>query len=457
MNAAPDRLGPTPYRTTRLLIWSYFWLLLFEGAIRKWLVPGLAGPLVIVRDPVAVAIYAVAMKEGCFPRGRFAPMVFALAALCGIASAIILPEALAITLYGLRANFLHLPLVLVLPMVLTPRDLRRVGLWTLWVAPFMALLVYDQFMSPADAWINRGAGEGATQIESAYEKIRPAGTFSYSTGLISYLTLLGGFLFYGYLKRGTFPRWLLYAGAPALFLMVALSGSRAVLSAMTVLIGAIVLIAVVLPHARSGSFKVILVLLAVYTVTSSWTAVQQGYDVLNFRLEGGGGVKEGLVDRYVESLLPVHALVAAPWFGYGLGLGTNAAVSMLGYDRVFLLAENEWERVIMESGPFLGVAYILLRMGVVWQMGAAALARLPKGETLALLLFAAFALPMLNGQFAQPAALGFAVFGAGLCLAACRGENDPAAPPSPTAPPPSAPPKWRVRSRSRYSEKLHGS
>ena len=32
------------------LVWAYFWLLLFEGALRKWLVPGLSSALLIVRD-----------------------------------------------------------------------------------------------------------------------------------------------------------------------------------------------------------------------------------------------------------------------------------------------------------------------------------------------------------------------------------------------------------------------
>ena len=36
----------------RLLIWAYLWLLLFEGAIRKWIAPGLDAPLLVIRDPI---------------------------------------------------------------------------------------------------------------------------------------------------------------------------------------------------------------------------------------------------------------------------------------------------------------------------------------------------------------------------------------------------------------------
>src|SRR3954465_6259580 len=34
-------------------IWIYFLLWIFEGALRRWVLPSLATPLLIVRDPVA--------------------------------------------------------------------------------------------------------------------------------------------------------------------------------------------------------------------------------------------------------------------------------------------------------------------------------------------------------------------------------------------------------------------
>ncbi len=49
-------------RNIRRLIWLYFWLLLFEGALRKWVAPQLANPLLIIRDPVVLLIYALALQ-----------------------------------------------------------------------------------------------------------------------------------------------------------------------------------------------------------------------------------------------------------------------------------------------------------------------------------------------------------------------------------------------------------
>ena len=46
------------------LIWLYFILLLFEGALRKWFLPGLSQGLLIVRDPIAIWIYYTAYNKG---------------------------------------------------------------------------------------------------------------------------------------------------------------------------------------------------------------------------------------------------------------------------------------------------------------------------------------------------------------------------------------------------------
>src|SRR5580700_3569286 len=99
-----------PLRPLRRLIWLYFWLLLFEGVLRKWLLPGLSGPLLIVRDPVALAIYALALRHGVFPRSGLVWWTAALAALCFAASFAGLGN-LKVTLFGMRADFLHLPLI----------------------------------------------------------------------------------------------------------------------------------------------------------------------------------------------------------------------------------------------------------------------------------------------------------------------------------------------------------
>src|SRR5260370_29877687 len=50
------------------LIWLYFWLLLVEGALRKWALPRFSNPLLLIRYPVMLGIYFYAIKSQVFPR-----------------------------------------------------------------------------------------------------------------------------------------------------------------------------------------------------------------------------------------------------------------------------------------------------------------------------------------------------------------------------------------------------
>src|SRR5947207_10829463 len=58
-------------RNTRWLIYLYLFLLIIEGALRKWMVPQFSSPLLLVPDPVVLAIYFLPWRAHIFPRNRF--------------------------------------------------------------------------------------------------------------------------------------------------------------------------------------------------------------------------------------------------------------------------------------------------------------------------------------------------------------------------------------------------
>ncbi|HEX8898125.1 MAG TPA: hypothetical protein VF751_05465, partial [Chthoniobacterales bacterium] len=120
---------------------------------------------------------------------------------------------------------------------------------------------------------------------------------------------------------------------------------------------------------------------------------------------------------------------------------------------LFLLTEGEWGRVVLESGPILGVAYLLWRTLLTFNLGVFSYRQLKRGEMLPLLLYASGFLGLLNGQFGQPTNLGFAVFICGLCLAA----GNIVTPSDPEPPPDQGPVRRRIARRSRYAEQLHGA
>ena len=138
-------------RHLKWLIWTYFWLLILEGALRKWVVPQLSNPLLIVRDPVVVAIYILAIRARVFPGGAWIWSLGIIGALCfGITILQLFPyispkQIALVDLFGFRSNFLHLPLIFVMGRVLNLADVRKFGWWTLVILIPMTLLLLGQF------------------------------------------------------------------------------------------------------------------------------------------------------------------------------------------------------------------------------------------------------------------------------------------------------------------------
>src|SRR5207253_2595617 len=107
----------------------YFWLLLFEGALRKWALPELSAPLLVIRDPILLLIYYFSLRHGLLYRNL--PLI----CIGTVAVAFIVAGALQfafikdahplVTLYGLRTNFFHLPLILIMAIALGEQDVQK--------------------------------------------------------------------------------------------------------------------------------------------------------------------------------------------------------------------------------------------------------------------------------------------------------------------------------------------
>lgn len=461
------------FKGVRRLIWLYFWLLMTEGLLRKWILPGLANPLLVVRDPVLLLCYFVALRKGAFPRTAFLPSILMLSAVAALFSAVGLAMGASrsnyiVLLFGVRACFLHLPLIFLIGRVFTRRDVEEVGRWLLWMAPPMIALVYLQYRAPSGAWVNAGAGLGAEQIGVAIygsEKIRPPGIFSYNTGLTAYLSLVAAFLAGNYLAGGkTYKRWLAWAASTALVASVPLAISRSTVGALVVVAFAAVICLFFRPELVSRGLILALVLGVGVLIVGRFSFSKEGLGILSARFEEGAGIKVGIIDRTLERFTkPVEILASAPFLGAGIGVGTTVGAKILTGRAQFLLSEDEWDRNVDEMGPLVGLLYILLRIALTGYLTFVAWKSLRRGSTLSFLLLSAGALSILNGNFAQATSLGFAVFTGGLCLAAAKDPEGEKAnePEGRRSEAPSLSPKpvsaARVRGRSRYAEELHGA
>lgn len=451
----------------RGLIWTYFVLLIFEGTLRKWILPQYSDVLLVVRDPVVLAIYLVAIRARVFPRNGYMLALGIIALLSWLVSLVVLEPYLPlkplilVTGFGFRSNFLHLPLIFIIGKVFDHDDLLKLGKWILLGSLPMGVLLAVQFNSAPGAFINRTAGLGETlQIAAGGDKIRPPGTFSFVSGVVFFAALSTSYLLYGGLTRGVYRNWLLFSAGFALVVAIAVSGSRSVLLAVLVVIASLVALVIIRPSALNQFGRNLLIIVSVLFLVTRVPVFKEGMQVLSDRFTSTAEAEEtsiagGLIARglfpFTEGFL---LLSRAPIGGYGLGIGTNGGAKFLTGRAVFLLTEGEWGRVVLESGPILGLAYLVWRTMLTFKLALLSFRQLKRGEILSLMLYCAGFLALLNGQFGQPTNLGFAVFISGLCLASANKKEtaseterlEPARPARPQMP-----------RRSRYAERLHHS
>lgn len=428
-------------RRLRQLLWLYFWLLIFEGALRKWVLPGLSNPLLLVRDPIA--LLAVWWGWPLLQQRRWQfwlqPLLL-IGILGGLLAVTVGHGDLFTALYGTRVFLLQLPLIFVFATVFDRRDVLRFAWVLLWLSIPMTLLLATQSSLPNSHILNVGPGGfGTAAFEGALGRSRPPGTFTFITGVVSFYSLAAASLFMVLYGSKVRQRGRLFCMAAGIALVVALpvSISRSLLAGYVMVITAVVATVVfgrlkLLPLV-SGLAAVVIA----FGLATTVPAFQDTSAAFLSRWEGAGAASgavreevgdlgiatDQLRDRVLPGFTrPFASLERIPLLGSGVGMGSNVGAQRLGASGGFLLGEGGWEVILGELGPVLGVLFIVWRVALAFWMLKLALRAASRGNRLPLILLGASFLDVMSGQLSQPTGIGFTVLSGGLTLAACNSE-----------------------------------
>ena len=411
----------------RKLIWLYMVLWLIEGGLRRWFLPGLATPLLLVRDPLVVYIYYLSISNNIFPSNGFIVWGSLLGVL-SFANAVLLGHGnFFVAFYGVRCDFLHVPLIFVMAKVLRGQDLLKLGKVALWIAgPYTALLV-AQFYEPQDAWVNRGLGgdmEGAG-FAGALDRFRPPGTFSFISGPSQLYPLFTSFWFMMLLAR-RLPVWLMAVSGGAILVCIPISISRMLF--LSVAIVAVVGLVALFLGGRFSMKLLIQVVVAAVVMTafaSQSTIFKDGMAAFSARWDdattGEGGFKEAIVDRALNDLFGGFQGVGLS--GLGTGFSTNVGQKMITEKLGFGASEAEWGRLLYDNGFVLGSFMIIYRICLAGSLVVAALKAWQRKSPYAMIFVAACWMMVLNGPWGQATTMGSAIIGAGLVMAAAKPEK----------------------------------
>ena len=412
------------FKSVKIAIWLYLFLWIFEGSLRKWVVPSLATPLLIIRDPIAIYILLTSL----YLNVKFINPYVVLSSIFTLLSLSITLTFghgnLFVGIYGARIMLLHFPLIFIIGAVLTKDDILKMGYLMLVITILMTFIVYLQFISPQSAFINIGiGGEGSAGFSGAMGYFRPSGTFSFITGLASFYVTSSVFVFYFWLSKEPVSKILLIGSSLALIFALPLTVSRTA-------VGGVVLVGIFAFIGSAASFKQLLkiiftvfILFLLFTILQKTTTVfNLGTEVFMSRVDTASGQSGGFQESFFSRIFgdftrPITDLLKSSLFVGNLGMGTNAGAQILSGSNKFLLAEDELGRIGAEQGLLLGGGIIILRLGLALNLFLKSI-RLPKEEKLLPMIFCGTALfSIVQGQWAQPSMLGYGVIVAGLLLA----------------------------------------
>lgn len=411
----------------RWLAWAYIVLLLVEGALRKWVMPGLSDILLLARDPIVLAAYGVALTHGRFPLNKYVISGLALMFVAILATLLIGHGNLLVTAFGFRANFFHVPFAFIMGTVLFRSDVVTIGRWWLWGTLLMTALIVMQFYSPQSAWINRSVGglEGGG-FSGALGRYRPPGTFSFIVGVVWFYTFATAFLVTGLTQHKRYSKLLLALSAMAIFIAIPVSISRSLILAAGLTFAVGLFTSTFQKHAWMRYLRIALIACVGLFIANQFTVFDDAKEAFLNRWERStgeskGGVQHALVSRIIDDFIgPFTQAEDVPLLGEGMGAGTQVGAKLLTGERGFDLGESEWYRLTGEGGLLLGTLFIMWRVWVTFQLGKYAFIAFRKGNGMGLIFLSATAYNLLVGQFGQSTINGFMVVGIGLTIASMR-------------------------------------
>jgi hypothetical protein len=407
-------------------IWLYFLLLIFEGGLRKWAFPSLAGPLLVIRDPLVLWILFVAWRNGLIRVNYYIMIMFVIGVISVYTAYFIGHGNLLVAVYGARILLFHFPLIFVIGRIFNLDDVIKIGHATLLLSIPMVCLIMLQFYSPQTATVNLSVGgEPGGGFAGANNFFRPPGTFSFTNGNTLFFNFTTCYILYFWLNFKRINSLLLVLATLALLFAIPFSISRGLFFQVIISTLFAAFTVIFKPKYILGMFVVIGAIITIFFALSSTPYFSTATAAFEARFTSAnkieGGVDGVLLDRFLGGLITAISLsLSQPFFGYGIGMGTNAGSMILAGGRFFLISEEEWGRIIGELGPALGLTVVYCRLKLAVQISLRCYSEMLSGNLMPWMLLSFGILSLTQGLWSQPTSLGFCCMIVGLILASSK-------------------------------------
>lgn len=413
------------------LVWTYILLLVFEGALRKWVVPFMSAPLLLVRDPIGIWIIWESVRSHQWPK-RWSVTVGALlivmSILC-VMQVVWCDNYWVAGIYGIRSYFLPFPIAFAIGESLNKKNIDKISRFMIFMLVPMCVLYAVQYKSPSGSFWNAGAYEGASQIAYAGNHVRASGTFSYNIGS-TYFSLLGmSFLAYEVLEKDNRRLALLLISMLSLVVSIPLIGARTLVY-MIALQGISICVAVILYMSYVRKLiKYIIPLIAIMLMASMFSIYMEALGTMHERIMmasyAEGNTSDVMYLRALKPFVTAYKNIQDSDYALGSGMGRGAAaISTLVKGKAeFTTGETEIDRNIKELGIYVGTAFFIFRLFLSIYIIISSVHAAIVGDSLAIILAPVTVALVVWSVLEMPTMQGFMVVFLSITLGAINNSN----------------------------------
>jgi len=349
-------------------LFGVFVLLVFEGALRKWALPGAQAQIYLIKDAILLAVYVGFMLDNRrtlpAPAGTgLIKIVLVVGFLWGCIE-VLNPNSpsILVGVMGVKAYFLYAPIAFILPYAIKSQEhlfvlIRRYLFMAIPVAVFGFIQIMAGPASSLNVYVR--ASEDVPALIATFGRedfVRTSGTFSYVSGYTAFLGFVA-FLAIGYnmahgwrLKNNIIPIVALALVVGAMFT----TGSR---GPIWVLLATSPVVLWLAATSKVLSFQTAmrLCLLVPMITILALNVSPQAFQAFMERAEQAD-TSYTLERAFSWFYQTTGVLPAEPLLGIGIGTTHPAALSIMGAESPWwvpdeLLTEDEMARVTVEVGP----------------------------------------------------------------------------------------------------------
>jgi hypothetical protein len=399
-------------RHINLVIFIFYLTMVFSGVLRKWFLPQLSSIIFFSSDLVAAYLYAYVLHKRLLPQNLLRKIALGIILFFGflIIVQIFWHGNFLMILYGFRNYCFLIPMPIIMAEFMYEADVVRIAKWTCWFAIPSAYVVYLQYNSPPESFINKTVGLETKKIFTVVkDRVRTSGFFSFTQGQSLFTLTIFLSVFYAFFIEKTkrfFNPYLIVIFLFAGITNLAFSGSRTSYAYVFIVTSALVFSGSLLIRKSIGRKLIIFTLVGLISAIIIFPILfAENVSDMTERIENSSQNEGGILNRI---LTPIEVALAPlkhnlPIIGLGLGAETPGAKELktnhAGVTDYGWFYESEWLRFIAEAGIVAGIVYLLFRFYLTYYMLKVSVTAVKySGSPIPLLFSVAFAHIIFIGQ-----------------------------------------------------------